>query len=219
MDPTACSGHVRDSLEGRGGARGKVGRGGDGRAGTKGRRSAKIKSKERRGMLAIPLGWVAPAIGAVNRVSPPILRESTQKARVVRNLLATVDATDISHGAHRLMPVEGAGNDNNAFDEVDSPLGTQIQLISSTPRDCKEAPCRTLCTRGNKGKGVLRSDNSGGWYTSCKSDNCLQHCALGLENSNDREDAHKVMVTVPLGILGLSPTLNAGHNMAGEVVR
>ena len=66
---------------------------------------------------------------------------------------------------------------------------------------------------------MLRSDDSSGWYTSCESDDCLQHCALGLENSDDREDAHKVMVTVPLGILGLSPTLNAGHNMTEEVVR
>ena len=121
--------------------------------------------------------------------------------------MEAVNEASVSHGAHRILQTtceEGdAGGDTTPLSAAE-----QLRHLSLSPRDCKEGPRSGSQTTG-KGKGKASSRDSLGWYTSAESDDGVPQWGPELA----------IHVRVQPHVLGLSPTLNGGQAMLGEVTR
>lgn len=147
-----------------------------------------------------------------NRKSLPILRPTTQKNRVVLNLLEAMDTLVISHGAHQLTGLDASGSESIEMEHVWSPLTTHIGRKAVSPHNCKDAPRKTKCSSVKKGNSVLKSNDSCGWYRSCNSQECLHnpHSVIKFSGVNQLEEAWAKYVRVLPTILGFSLTSNGG---------
>ena len=197
--------------------------GGKGHGRGRGKPKANGKRKRRHDgdapILSTPIGWVQPAIQLANRHSPPTLRPSTQRRRVVRNLLQAVNSVSTTHGADRLIPQDVHGIYTGEECHTPPCYNSEAEGAITVPRDCKEAPQVTCCS---KGKRPVIVDDSGGWYTSCDSEGCHSHgrrSVQGLDDFSPMGEGPKKFVLIAPAVLGLSPTRNGGSRLRGEETR
>ena len=110
------------------------------------------------------------------------LRLSTQRGRVVQNLMEAVNSLEPAHGSQRLVHPTLVENPRCATH--------QLMQLTLSPRDCKEVPRSTGSDR-RKEKGFATTTDSLDWYNSCESDQCIygQGVQHGLDSLEEWEDS------------------------------
>ena len=143
-----------------------------------------------------------PDINLGDRQSRPILRPTTQRARVVQSLMDVVDGAALAHRAERFFRV---GNVHGGSASYKTP--------SSMAHDCKEYPHSNAYSSKRKKHAFSSRDNSTGWYNSYNSDDYIY-----LDGGENFESKEPNYVCLQPPILGLSPSTTGSNTLRGKVV-
>ena len=134
--------------------------------------------------------------------SPPILRPTTQRARVVQSLMDVVDGAALAHGAERFFWVDHVHNCSASY-----------KTPSSMAHDCKEYPHSSACSSKEKKHAFSNRNNSTRWYNSYNSDDCIH-----LDSGENFESKEPNYVYLQPPILGPSASTTRSNTLRGKVV-